>query len=297
MQLDQLNFRHLHYFWAVAQAGSITKAAQQLGVSIQTISTQLSQLERQLGQALFAPQGRGLQLTEAGQTALGYAEQIFALGDKLCQALADPSSTCPRFAVGITDAVPKLTAFRLLKPLLHAPLSVRLVCCENDFEPLLSELALNRLDLVIADRSAPEQANWRFTSTAIAKVDVAWYGSLALQQGYAEGFPHSLDGAPVLLPSKSNPLRYAIDAWFHALELRPLIIGEFSDSALLKTFGRAGLALFPAPHNMADDLQQQYGVYPVGVLTGVQESCYLIHAPRQLQHPAITYLCAQSQFT
>ena len=292
MRPDDLNYRHLLYFWAVAKEGSITRAAERLGLSVQTISTQLGQLERQLGQALFAPQGRSLKLTEAGRTALAHAEQIFQIGERLRQALSEGTHTRPRFAVGVTDAVPKLFAFRLLESVLRPPLAVRLECIEGEFEHLLGELALNRLDLVVADRSAPQRANLKLHSHLLCNVGISLFGSTELHKRCAGNFPHSLAAAPLLLPARSNPLRGAIDAWLETHELRPDIVGEFTDSALLKTFGRAGLGLFPAPANMQADIAAQFGAVPVGTLHGVSESWYAIATQRRVQHPAIAIVQA-----
>lgn len=289
MTPNDLNFRHLLYFWAVAKEGSITRAADRLGLSVQAISTQLSQLEKQLGHALFAPEGRSLKLTDSGRTALTYADVIFQTGERMREALADAGSARARFAVGITDAVPKLVAFRVLKEVLQPPFSLRLECCEGDFESLLGDLALNRLDMVIADRSAPERANLRFRSRLLGDVEIAFYARTDLYPAYVENFPHSLSGAPVLLPARSDPLRQAIDTWLAQHDLRPVVVGEFTDSALLKTFARAGLGLFAAPALMAADLLEQYGAHPLGVLPGVRESWYAI-ANVRLQHPAAAHI-------
>lgn len=290
MTPDDLNFRHLLYFWAVAKEGSITRAGERLGLSVQTISTQLGQLERQVGQALLAPQGRSLMLTDAGRTALAYAEQIFQLGARLRQELAENQAARPRLAVGVTDAVPKLVAFRLLEGVLQPPLSVRLECIEGDFASLLGELALNRLDLVIADQSAPHRANLKLHSHLLANVEIALYASATLQDRFAADFPQRLNGAPLLLPTRGDPLRSAIDAWFAARDLRPLVVGEFTDSALLKTFGRAGAGLFPAPANMHEEIAAQFSAVPVGTLHGVSESWYAISAHRRIQHPALALI-------
>jgi len=292
MRPDDLNYRHLLYFWAVAKEGSITRAAERLGLSVQTISTQLGLLERQLGQALFVPQGRSLMLTEAGRTALVHAEQIFQAGEKLRQALAEPAHTRPRFSVGVTDAVPKLIAFRLLESVLRPPLTVRLECIEGEFEHLLGELALNRLDLVIADRSAPQRANLKLHSHLLGNVGISLFGSEELCQRYGKGFPQRLDGAPFLLPVRSDPLRGAIDAWLETRDIRPDIVGEFSDSALLKTFGRAGLGLFPAPAAMHTDILAQFGARPLGPLQGVSESWYAISTHKRMPHPAVAIIQA-----
>lgn len=290
MKPDDLNFRHLLYFWAVAKEGSITRAAERLGLSVQAISTQLGQLERQLGQTLLAPQGRSLKLTEAGRTALAYADSIFQTAGKLRHALAEPSAGRVRLAVGITDAVPKLIAFHVLENVLQPPLRIRLECIEGEFDHLLGELAVNRLDLVLADRSAPQRANLRLQSKLLGNVGIALYGTKELQRQYAKGFPASLQGAPLLLPARNDPLRASIDAWLEAHDLLPQVVGDFTDSALLKTFGRAGLGLFPAPLTMQDDIRQQFAAVPVGELTGVSESWYAIATHRRLQHPAVSLI-------
>jgi LysR family transcriptional activator of nhaA len=292
MKPDDLNYRHLLYFWAVAKEGSITRAAERLDLSVQTISTQLSLLERQLGQALFAPQGRSLMLTDAGRTALVYAEQIFHIGEKLRQSLAENVHTRPKFSVGVTDAVPKLVAFRLLESVLHPPLTVRLECIEGEFEHLLGELALNRLDLVVADRSAPQRANLKLHSHLLGNVGISLFGSTDLHKRYGKRFPHGLDGAPMLLPARSDPMRGAIDVWLDTHELRPDIVGEFTDSALLKTFGRAGLGLFPAPAAMHADILSQFGAKPLGPLQGVSESWYAISTHKRVPHPAVAIIHA-----
>lgn len=292
MKPDDLNFRHLLYFWAVAKEGSITRAAERLGLSVQAISTQLGQLERQLGQALLAPRGRSLTLTEAGRTALAHADQIFQLGDRLRDALAEPSAGRIRLAVGITDAVPKLIAFRVLEGVLGAHPQLRLECSEGEFDHLLGELAVNRLDLVLADRSAPQRANLRLQSKLLGNLAIALYAAAQLHGQYASDFPAGLHGAPLLLPVRGDPLRAGIDAWLEANDIAPQVIGEFSDSALLKTFGRAGLGIFPAPLALQEDIRAQFGALPIGELSGVSESWYAIATQRRLQHPAVETLFA-----
>lgn len=287
MHPDDLNYRHLLYFWMVAKEGSITRAAERMGLSVQTISTQLGQLERQLGYSLLAPQGRSITLTDAGRTALGYAEQIFHLGEQLRHGLANRESARPRLAIGVTDAVPKLVAFRLLEGVMRPPHAVRLECLEGDFDNLLGELALNHLDLVVADRSAPQLANLKLHSHLLGTAGVSLYATSALHAAYSPGFPQSLNGAPILLPVRDDPLRSAIDAWLEARDLQPEIVGEFSDSALMKTFGRAGMGLFPAPAGLREDIAAQYDAQPIGAFDGVGESWYAISTHRKIQHPAI----------
>ena len=294
MTPSDLNFRHLLYFWAVAKEGSITRAAARMNLSVQTISTQLGLLEGQLGQALFAPQGRSLVLTDAGRIVLSYAEQIFQLGDKLRHALTESRNPRPRLAVGLTDTVPKVVAFRLLQGVLQPPLEVRLECSEGHFEYLLGELALNRLDLMLADQPAPQRANLKLQSQLLGEAEIDLFATAPLHERYAGDFPARLNGAPVLLPARGNPVRNALDAWLEARNLQPVVVGEFSDSALLKTFGRAGLGLFPAPANMRDEIAGQYEAWPLGTVSGVRQSWYAISAPRRIPHPALAAIAATS---
>lgn len=293
--MSPLNFNHLHYFWVVAREGSMTRAAERLGVAIQTVSGQLSLLEKSLGKALFASQGRGLTLTEAGRTALGYADQIFQLAEGLQDALSASEGT-PRLRLraGISDGLPKLLAFRLLSAVQSMPDGVRLVCDEDEFEDLLADLALHRLDVVLTDRPAPAGSNLKVFSTHLGDFPVGLFAIPALAARYGDGFPGSLNGAPLLLPSRHNLLRGRIDRWLEAAGVKPDVVGEFEDSALLNIFGRSGGGLFPAPLALADEVAEQLGATRVGVLEGVHEQIYAISSERRIRHPAVEALCASS---
>lgn len=290
-----LNYKHLHYFWVVAQEGSITRAAERLGVAVQTISGQLSLLERQLGKALFNSQGRGLVLSDAGRLALGYADQIFQLGDALSEAVlnSDSESTL-RLRAGISDGIPKLLAYRLLSSVTSMPVDVRLICDEGEFETLLADLALHRLDVVLTDRAAPVGGNLKVFSTRLGDFATGLFGTPALVERYTPNFPASLDGAPLLLPTRHNALRGRIDRWLEDAGIRPKIVGEFEDSALLNTFGRGGLGLFPAPLALADQVEASLAARVLGPMRDVSEQIYAISNERRIRHPAIEVLCAAS---
>lgn len=286
-----LNHRHLHYFWVVAKEGGISRAAQRLGVAIQTISSQLKELEQALGTALFTQEGRRLVLTEAGRTTLHYADQIFLLGEQLQEALqARTAAEGLRLAVGISDALPKLIAYRLLQPAMNLPQSVRLVCHEGEFDELLADLALHKLDVVLTDRPAGSHPNLRVFSHPLGECRMGIFGTAALQASLAPGFPNSLNGAPLLLPTRDTALRGRIDAWLSARNLHPEIVGEFEDSALMMTFGRSGLGLFPAPTLLAANLEEQFLSLPVGEMEGVREQFYAISNERKIRHPAVEAL-------
>lgn len=291
--MTPLNYKHLHYFWVVAQEGSITRAADRLGVAVQTISGQLSILERQLGKALFNSQGRGLVLSEAGRMALGFADQIFQLGDALVDAVqsSDSESTL-RLRAGISDGIPKLLAYRLLSKVTDMPADVRLICDEGEFETLLADLALHRLDVVLTDRAAPVGANLKVFSIRLGDFATGLFGAPKLIERYRAGFPLSLDGAPMLLPTRHNALRNRIDRWLESTGVHPKIVGEFEDSALLNTFGRGGLGIFPAPLVLATDIESQLNAQRLGAMPGVSEQIYAISNERRIRHPAIEVLCA-----
>ena len=293
--MSNLNYKHLHYFWVVAHEGSMTRAAERLGVAVQTISGQLSLLERNLGKALFVSQGRGLILSDAGRAALGYADQIFQLGEALQEAVRmKDNGNALRLRTGISDGIPKLLAYRLLASVLTMPEDVRLICSEGGFEPLLAELALHHLDLVLTDRPAPVGGNLKVFSTHLGEFSAGLFGSAALVERYIDGYPQSLNAAPLFLPTRQSALRGRIDRWIESNDIRPRIIGEFQDSALLTTFGRAGLGLFPAPLALTDQIAEQLTARPLGVMTGVSEQIYAISNERRIRHPAIEVLCSSS---
>lgn len=283
-----MNYRHLHYFWVVAKEGSLTRAAARLGVAVQTISGQLAFLERDLGKALFAPQGRGLALTDAGRIALGYADQIFQLGEQLQETLrTHGADAAVRLAVGISDALPKLAAYRLLQVALELPQRVRLVCSEGNFDELIADLALHKLDIVLTDRPLAPSANLRVYSHTLGEYEVSLYGTAALAERFRPGFPESLQGAPLLLPTRDNALRGRLEQWLEARNLRPEIVGEFEDNALLNTFGRSGLGLFPAPAALADEVADQLQAEAIGEISGVRDQFYVISNERRIRHPAV----------
>ena len=283
-----LNFRHLHYFWVVAKEGSVTRAAERLGLAIQTVSAQLSLLEQSVGKALFKPQGRRLVLTEAGQTALRYADQIFLLGEQLQEALADiDAEPVMRLTVGISDSLPKLIASRLLDAALALPQRVRLICYEEQFESLLGKLSVHKLDVMLTDRPVPPGSSLRVFSHLLGETQISLFALPALADRYQDGFPQSLNGAPLLLPTRNNAVRGRIDNWLEANDVHPDLIGEFDDNALLHTFGRAGRGLFPAPSVLAKDVLEQFGAVEVGAMSQVREQIYAISNERKIKHPAI----------
>lgn len=297
MKSLNINFHHLYYFWVVAKEGGVTRAAERLGVAVQTISTQVGLLEQALGKSLLDLQGRRLVLTEAGRAALTYADQIFLLGEQMQEALAqDELGRTLRLTVGISDALPKVVAFRLLKTALQSPQlkqKVRVVCYEGKFESLLADLALHKLDVLLTDRAYSGNTSVRVFSHRLAQYEVSLFGLPELAARFGQNFPQSLHGAPMLLPTRNTAIRAQIDNWFEHQKIRPDLIGEFEDSALMETFGGSGLGLFPGPSSLSGDIHDHFSAVPVGTMQGVREECFAISNDRKIKHPAVEVILAE----
>jgi LysR family transcriptional activator of nhaA len=290
-----VNFKHLHYFASVARAGGVARAAEQLGLTPQTLSGQITQMEETLGVALFERVGRGLELTAAGRLALSYAEDIFGAGAEMEEALRSGShDRFMTFRVGIADVVPKFVAYRLLSPALELPDPVRLVCEEDRLDRLLGDLSTRRLDIVLADRPIPPGAEIKAFSHRLGETGVAFLAAPKLAAKLKGGFPASLDGAPLLLPGRDSALHLSLPRWLERHGMHVRIVGEFHDSALMKAFGEAGAGVFPAPAASVPDVMAHYKVKLLGETADIRERFYLIAAERRLTHPATQAVMARS---
>ena len=283
-----INYKHLHYFWAVAKAGSIARASERLNLTPQTISGQLSLLEENFGDALFSRVGRNLELTETGRLVLSYADEIFSLGGELEEMLRNlPDGRPLMFKVGVADVVPKSIAHRLLAPALQLTEPVRIVCREGAIESLLAELAVHRIDLVIADGPIPPGVNVRGFSHPLGDCGITFFATPRLAHEIGGGFPHNLSGAPLLLPGETAVVQSRLMQWFSRLHIHPRIMGEFDDSALMKAFGKAGAGVFIAPTPIAEEVEKQYEVAAIGQTDEVRDHFYAISVERKISHPAV----------
>ena len=286
--MDWLNYHHLLYFWLVAREGGLAPAAARLQLAHQTVSAQVHALEQALGERLFERRGRKLALTELGRVAYRYADEIFTLGSELQETLRGRASGKPlRLVVGLADAVPKLIARSFLLPALRLDEPVRLVCREDKPERLLAALALHELDVVLADAPVPPSAAVRAYSHLLGECSIALFAPPAVARRLARGFPRSLDGAPFVLPTENTALRRTLEPWFAAQELRPRVVAEFEDSALLKAFAQDGEAAFAAPEPIAAEIERQYRVRRIATLSGLRERFYAITVDRRLRHPGV----------
>lgn len=284
-----INYKHLRYFWVVAREGGVARASERLHLTPQTISGQLSLLEKHLGVDLFSRVGRNLELTDSGRLVLSYADEIFSLGGELEEVLNQLPDDRPQlFRVGVVDVVPKSIAHRVLQTALQMPEPVRMVCREASLDVLLAELAVHRLDLVLADRTIPPTISMRGFSHKLGECAVSFFATEKLIKKLTGDFPRCLDGAPILLPSSGTQLRSGIDKWLDKHRIHPRMVAEFDDSALMKVFGQQGVGVFIAPAAIEAEVALQYQVSAIGRVDEVQERFYAISVERKVTHPVVS---------
>ena len=283
-----INYKHLHYFWVVAKEGGVVRASERLHLTPQTISGQLNLLEEQLGETLFQRVGRNLMLTEAGRLVLSYADEIFSLGGEMEEMVHNlPTSRLQTFKVGIADVIPKSIAYHLLAPAMQLPEPIRIICREGPLKTLLAELAVHRIDLVIADGPMPQGVSVRGFNHPLGDSGITFFAAPSLARKLTEGFPQSLNGIPMMLPGEATAIRGFLMQWLARRHIHPQIVGEFDDSALMKAFGRAGVGVYIAPTVIADEVQEQFGVLAIGHTDEVRDRFYAISVERRISHPAV----------
>ena len=294
--MQRLNLKHLHYFWVVASHGSIVDASAVLHLTPQTISGQLRQLEESIGSKLFEKAGRNLVLSDTGRMVFNYADEMFRLAGDLQDALQGRTSEKDLvLKVGIAMVVPKLLAYRVLEPAMHMPREIRMVCHEAPLVDLLADLAVHKLDVVLADSPVSPALNIRAYNHVLGESPISFFATPRTAAGYRRDFPRSLDGAPMLMPTTNSSLRRALEQWLEHEDIRPRIVAEFEDRALMKAFGEAGTGVFTSPTAVEDDVVSKYGVEIIGRAESLRERFYAISAERRIKHPAVAAITAAAR--
>ncbi len=287
--MEFLNYHHLRYFWTVAKEGGLTKAAAKLHVSQPTISAQIQALEAVLGEKLFSRAGRNLALTDAGQQVLSYAEEIFSLGQDLLNAVKQrPTSRPLRVNLGVADALPKLVTYHIIEPIFQLPQPVQVSCWETSVSDMLVELASYRLDLVLADEPASSGVTTHVFNHLLGESGVTFCAAPQLAAKLRRGFPKSLNGAPALLPMPNSGLRRSLEKWFHAVSVRPRLVGEFYDPAFVNVLALHGLGFMSVPTIVVKEIVNRFGFDVIGRTEECQQQFYAITPERKLTHPAVT---------
>lgn len=292
--MRNLNYNHLYYFWTVARNGSVTKAADILALTPQTISGQIRALENSIGKKLFEKAGRKLILTRFGQTLFEYCDDIFKLGNELID-IVKGNTRESNFRVGLSEHIQKSIVYSLLEPALHLSPRINLSCIENSQENLISDLRLHKLDLILSNVTLPPEPETRIYHHELGKSGMTFFASLPLISKFSAPFPELLDKAPFLLPTADSPLRHSLELWFENQGLTPQIVGEFSDGALLTSFGQAGAGIFVSPTAIRDEIIRQYNVEALGEINSVTETYYAITADKQLKQAAAKAIIEKAQ--
>ena len=294
--MDWLNYQHLYYFWTVAKEGTVIAAAERLRLAQPTISAQLKSLEDSLEHKLFEKSGRTLKLTETGELVFSYADEIFSLGTEMLNVVKQRPADVPvTLHVGVADILPKLIVSSLLRPALELDEKVKIVAYDGKPNELLAKLSIHGLDMVLTDIPMSPEVKIRAYNHLLGECPVSLYASPELAKKYKRNFPDSLNGAPMLLPTKTTTLRRSMDLWLETNDIHPEIVGEYEDSALLKLFGQDGLGIFPLPNVIEKEALKQFNIKPIGGMEGVSERFYAISLERKIQHPGVQAITAAAR--
>jgi LysR family transcriptional activator of nhaA len=287
--MEWLNYHHLFYFWTVMHEGSLTAASSRLRLAPSTVSVQVGKLEEALGGKLFRLVGRRLEPTDLGRLVCRYADEIFSLGREMMDTIRGRPVTGPlSLKVGVVDVLPKLIVRKILEPAFDLPEQLHLVCYEDKEEKLLAELAIHKIDVVLSNSPVRRGLNIKVYNHFLGECGITFLSVKKMATQFRSGFPESLDRAPMLVPIEMTTMRQSLERWFESVRIRPVIVGEFEDSALLKEFGQHGDGIFAVPSAIETEVQRQYHVSVVGRTDAVLERFYAISFERIIKHPAVT---------
>jgi LysR family transcriptional activator of nhaA len=289
--MSTLNYHHLRYFWAIAHEGSLTRAAERLNLSQSALSVQLGKLELQLGHPLFDRAGKRLVLTEAGRIALDYADTVFQAGDELVSTMKGrPVDRRQAFRVGALTTLSRNFQLEFLSPLTGRD-DVELIIRSGNMRDLLAQLEAHTVDVVLANSAPQLDARSDLRSHLLAQQPVAIVRRPSAE-AFAFRFPEDLQNQPILLPSLDSEIRVGFDRIVELAGVRPLIIAEVDDMAMLRLLARdgEGLALVP-PIVVRDELAAGVLV-EVCPVPSLSETFYAITQKRRFPNPLLADLLA-----
>ena len=292
--MSRLNFHHLHYFWAVAKEGNLTRAASRLNVSQSALSAQIRQLEEQFGQPLFNRVGRGLQITEAGQMALGYADSIFAAGAELLAQMREGHREQRQvLRIGAVATLSRNFQENFLRPLLERG-DVELVLQSGNLNDLLGRLRVHTLDLVLSNQRVHASSDNPWRCQRIARQPVSLVGKPRPKRR-AFRFPDELADVPLLLPGRDNDIRAGFDLMCEQLGIRYHLRAEVDDMALLRLLARDSDSVALLPTVVVQDELRSGRLVEYVVVPELYESFYAISVQRHLSPPLLKTLLKRSE--
>jgi LysR family transcriptional activator of nhaA len=290
--MEWLNYHHLLYFWTVVRAGGVQPAAEELRLVPSTVSVQVRRLEESLSETLLRKSGRRLVLTEMGRLVYDYADEIFSTGREMVDAVRGrPTGRPIRVVVGVADVVEKLVAERLVEAALRLPDPVRVICREASPAQLIDALARHELDVLLTDAPVGAEVRLRAYNHLLGESGVSFVAAPALAAACRRGFPRSLDGQPMLLPTENMAIRRSLDQWLEERGIRPRVVGEFEDVALLREFGTAGHGVFATPTMVERPLLRAHRLRTVGRTEAVRARVYGVSVERRIKNPAVAAIC------
>lgn len=284
-----INYNHLYYFWVCATEGGVSKAAEVLHLTPQTVSAQISSLEQRLGHKLFEKSGRTLKLTEFGVITKTYADDIFSKAHEwLNTAVTGEHSATAICRVGVTDGLPKSLISKWLSPMLQVDTPVRLDCEDGNIDDLLVLLSRHKLDLILTDIPLSPDFHDLAECKKIGKSAMGIFAEQSVANSFSSGFPQSINHQKMVMPGTSSPLSIQLEHWFDVNAIKPQVTVYANDIALMKTLGRDGFGLFAAPLIVEQEIQNQLHVKRIGLAETVFQEYFLITPRRSIVHPAVT---------
>jgi LysR family transcriptional regulator, transcriptional activator of nhaA len=293
MNIDQLNFHHLFYFWRVARLGHLTQAARELHTSQSALSAQIRQLEERLREPLFTREGRRLQLTAAGQMVLAYAENIFGLGQEMLGRMQGRSEGLERLRVGSVATLSRNYQENWIRPLLSDS-SVTLVLESGTLQDLIDRLLQHQLDVVLANEAPPNDPDRPLHRRFLGSQPISLVGPFAVWSGRSLRIPDDLHGLDIALPGPRHALRGRFDALCMAAEVKPRVRAEVDDMAMLRLIARDSGWLTVVPEVVVQDELRLGLLAKVGQSDQLQENFYAITTPHRHRIERLERLLAKS---
>lgn len=294
--MENLNLRHLYYFWVISREGSIARASEVLDLAPQTLSGQLATFEGAVGGRLFSRERRQLVLTELGHMVRSYADEIFELTGQLSETLrAGPEHRPLSLSAGISASIHKLIAYYLLHPAMKLNRPVQLECRTGRTEDLLLSLKRKELDVVLTDRMPRAESPERFAVHPLSRSTISLFAAPELAEKLKTGFPHSLNHQPLLANATDAPYFEKLMHWFNLNNVRMNLVARVDDSALIKVFGREGVGVFAAPTMIQDEVCRQYQVALIASLDEVTDQLFAVTRSRKLAHEGVRAICEARQ--
>ena len=292
--MSTFNYNHLRYFWAVAHDGNLTRAAKRLNLTQSALSVQIRKLEARLGHALFERRGRQLHLTEAGRIALDHADAIFAAGEELIGTLRNTGEIRRVLRVGALATLSRNFQMAFLKPLLGRN-DIELVLRSGSSSELFQSLEALSLDVVLVNQTPERDQLTRFVAHRLAEQPVSLIGTRArLGKIRKDDLAERLSSNPIILPTTDSSVKIGFDALVDRLGIRPQIVAEVEDMAMMRLLAREDIGLAVLPPIVVKDELESGVLVEADRLPGISETFFAVTMERRFPNPLLKPLLARN---